>query len=81
MPTDKLRSLITDIILAGRQVEFADDDDLFSGKILDSLDMVQLVSLLEDTFAFKIQVSELIPDNFNSIAKMSAYVGRKLAKA
>ena len=81
MPADKLRSLITDIILAGRQVEFADDDDLFTGKILDSLDMVQLVSLLEDTFAFKIQVRELIPENFNSITKLADYVNRKLAGA
>jgi acyl carrier protein len=44
--------------------------------ILDSLDIVTLVTELNATFDIRIPALEILPDNFNSAAAIAAMIGR-----
>ena len=47
------------------EVDFTAEDDLIGEGILDSLDIVTLVTEINSTFDVSIPAEELIPENFN----------------
>jgi acyl carrier protein len=49
---------------------------LFDDGVLDSLDIVTLVSEMNAAFGVRIPASEILPDNFNSVASLAAMVRR-----
>ncbi len=54
-------------------VDFESEDKLIDKKILDSFDIVTLISELSNEFDITIPADKIIPDNFNSaqaLAKM-----------
>lgn len=51
-------------------VDFAAETGLIDNGILDSFDIVTLVTELNDTFDIEIKPNNLIPENFNSAAAM-----------
>ncbi|MBR6239078.1 MAG: acyl carrier protein [Lachnospiraceae bacterium] len=57
-------------------VDFENEQHLIDDKILDSMDIVRLVTELTDKFDIKIKAKDIIPDNFNSAAAISALIDR-----
>lgn len=57
-------------------VDFMKEQHLIDDKILDSMDIVRLVTELTDKFDIKIKAKDIIPDNFNSAAAISALIDR-----
>lgn len=51
-------------------VDFEHCTDLIDGKILNSLEILSLVSEIEDVFDITIPTVEIVPDNFNSAQAM-----------
>jgi acyl carrier protein len=41
--------------------------------------VLELVAFLEETFGFRVEDEELIPENLDSLGKITAYVESKLA--
>ena len=60
---------------------YPDDASLLKEGIIDSLGVVELVEFLQSQFGIKVEQSEVRPDNFDSVANMSAYVRRKSSTA
>jgi acyl carrier protein len=52
------------------------DDALFGG-LLDSLDILRLVSFIEDRFHIRVADNELVPENFHSVLRLGEYVRQK----
>ena len=48
-------------------VDVANEEALIDGGILDSMDIVRLVTHLSDEFDVKIRARDIIPANFNSV--------------
>lgn len=55
-------------------VDFETATDLVDEGILDSLDIVTLITEINDTFDISIPAEEIIPDNFNSAAAIWALI-------
>ena len=55
-------------------VDFEGESGLIANGILDSFDIVSLVTSLNDAFAIEIKPNDLVPENFNSASAMWALV-------
>ncbi len=55
-------------------VDFDTAEELVTGKILDSFDLVSLVSELSNEFDIQITAKEFIEENFNSVDALTAMV-------
>jgi len=54
---------------------------LYEKRIIDSTGVLEIVDFLEEKFGIKIEDAELVPDNLDSIKKMSEFVQRKIDNA
>jgi acyl carrier protein len=71
---DQLRQFIRDSFLVD---DFTDDESFLASGLLDSLGIVQLVSFVESTFGIRVPDTDLVPDHFDSVSKLAAYVTRR----
>jgi acyl carrier protein len=70
----RLRSFIQDSFLVDR---FSDEDSFLGTGLIDSLGMMQLVAFVEGEWAIHVEDAELVPENFDSVARVAAFVERK----
>ncbi len=57
-------------------VDFSATEDLIDDGILDSLDIVTLVTEIHSEFDVTIPAEEIVPENFNSAAALMALIER-----
>ena len=57
-------------------VDFTEVEDLYEEGVLDSLDMVRLVTEISQTFDVNVPPEELIPENFVNVASILAMIER-----
>ena len=55
-------------------IDFENETGLIDEGILDSFDVVSIISELDDAFGVQIRISELDPENFNSAESIWALV-------
>ena len=60
---DELLEILSDI---KDDVDFETEDSLIDDGILNSFDILQIISALNEEFDISIPASEIIPENFNS---------------
>ena len=70
---EKILSILQDI---RADVDFANETKLIDGGVLDSFDIIEIVSTFNDEFDIEIDVDELMPENFNSVAAMKQLIER-----
>ncbi len=51
-------------------VDFENEKELIDDGILDSMDIVSIISSIDDVFDVQIRITELDPENFNSIENL-----------
>ncbi len=68
---EKIREILIDI---RPEFDFQGDDDFIKSGMLDSFDVILLVSELEKEFAVKIKAEDIIPENFSSIDQIVCLV-------
>jgi acyl carrier protein len=71
---DDLRTFIRDSFFAEG---FADEDSFLGTGIIDSLGVLQLVSFVETKFGLKVGDADLVPENFDSVARLAQFVESK----
>ena len=64
---DKLMQILSEM---RPDVDFENETALIDNGVLDSFDIISLVSELNDAFSISISPADLDPDNFNSAANM-----------
>jgi acyl carrier protein len=57
-------------------VDFENEDQLVDGNILDSFDIITIVGEIKNAFGINITVTDIVPENFNSVEKMIELIGR-----
>ena len=68
---EKLIEILTEL---HPDVDFATKEDLIDDGVLDSLDIVSLVSQIDSEFCVTIPAEEIIPENFNSAEALFALI-------
>jgi len=61
-----MEELITKLEAIKKGVDYANVTDLFDGGYLDSFDVIQIISMLDDDYGITVPPSQIIPKNFNS---------------
>lgn len=78
--TKKIRTFILENVLIGEEESALDNNDSFLEKgIIDSTGILELVSFLENEFSIEVKDDELVPDNFDSISKLTVYIDGKIS--
>jgi len=79
--TPQLREFIAkNFLFSDKGFTHSDDASFLEGGIIDSLGIIELVTFVEKQYGISVADNELLPDNFDSVAKLSAFIVRKLAK-
>ena len=74
-----VRQFVADNFLFRESADSLDENEsLIAGGVIDSTGILELVSFLEQEFEIEIADEELVPDNLDSIARIRAFVSRKL---
>ena len=55
-------------------IDFKNEEELIDAGVLDSFDLAQIISELNDEYDVHIRVTHLSPENFNSATKMQNLV-------
>jgi acyl carrier protein len=75
---DVLREFIVQNFLFGDRSAPLTLDDSFSERgIVDSTGILELVAFVEESFGISVGDEEIVPENFDSIARLSQFIDRK----
>lgn len=58
------------------EIDFEETEDLIEDEILDSLDIVTIVTEIDSEFDVRIPPEEIVPENFNSAKALMALITR-----
>lgn len=76
----RLRDFIVETFLFGEGGdELGDEDSLLERGIIDSTGVLEVTAFLEEDFGVKVGDEDLVPDNFDSIARLTAFVTSRKA--
>lgn len=77
---EKVRNFILEnFLFTDDQSALADDDSFLQKGIVDSTGMLEIIYFIEDDFGIKVDDSEMVPENLDSVNNIVAFVGRKSA--
>lgn len=76
----EIQRYIVENILFGDGEALKEDTSFQEHGIIDSLGFVELISFVEGKYKIKIKDEELVPENFDSLLKITRFVEGKLNK-
>jgi acyl carrier protein len=65
------------LLFSSNGFKYPDDASFLEEGIVDSQGVMELVLFVEENFHIQVKDSEIVPDNFDSVSKLSAYINRK----
>lgn len=72
---DRIRGFIVEQFMTGMDPELLEDDtSLERAHVVDSTRMLELILWVEETFGFEVQDDDAVPENFDSVSALVAYV-------
>ncbi|MBU4377286.1 MAG: acyl carrier protein, partial [Candidatus Omnitrophica bacterium] len=60
--------------------QLKDNDSFLEQGIIDSIGVIELTNFIQKAFRIEIEVSEIIPDNFDTLNNLERYITKKLRK-
>lgn len=76
-PRQRLRRFLVEELQIQPEQVATDDSPLVSSHVIDSLDLLQVVSFLEGAFEVVVADEEIVPDNFETIGAITRLVESK----
>ena len=77
---ETVKAYVVENFLFGVDHRIGPDTEFLENGILDSTGVLELVGFLEEKFGIRVEDDELVPDNMNSIEKISLYISKKTGK-
>lgn len=72
------RFIVDDLIVGNKDTTIDPNESLINQGIIDSLALLRLISFIEDQFGVKVEDTEMIPENFQTINDMRSFIEMKL---
>jgi len=73
-----IRSYIEkNILFSNSECMHGDDVSFLDEGIIDSMNVMELVMFIERQFGVEVADEDIVPDNFDSVSKIAAFVRRK----
>jgi acyl carrier protein len=77
----KIRSYVAEnILFTNKTYPYPDEASFLNEGILDSMNVLQLVMFVEKGFGFKVGDDDIVPENFDSVARLADYVLSRTAE-
>jgi acyl carrier protein len=77
-----LRAYVIETFLFGQGGEdISRDDSLLELGIVDSTGVLEIVAYLDEKWSITVEDEELVPENFDSLGRLAAFVEKKMAQA
>ena len=77
---ETIKAYIVENFLFGEDHRIAPDTEFLENGILDSTGVLELVGFLEEKFGIRVEDDEVVPDNMNSLEKITLYISKKTGK-
>ena len=74
---EQVRTFIKSNFYIADPAMLTDDASLLGEGVIDSTGVLEVISFISDTFSIKVEDSEMLPDNLDSIEKIADFVERK----
>jgi len=74
----KIREFIVKNLYYAEGPTLTDDASFLAEGVIDSMGSMELVAFVESEFKIKVEMSEVVVKNFDSISKLANFVRRKL---
>jgi acyl carrier protein len=75
---EQIHRFVVNTFLFGQPDRLRNEDSFLAEGIIDSTGVLELVSHVEEQYGIEVQDHELIPENFDSISRLTTYVQTKL---
>jgi acyl carrier protein len=75
----RIQNYLVENFLLGEKLSISPTTSLLGEGILDSTGVLELVTFLEQEFGVQVGDTEMVPENLDSLANLTAFVQRKLA--
>ena len=62
------------ILFTGNEYPYTDDISFLDQGIVDSMNVLELVNFVEERYGLRVEDRDIVPDNFDSVARLAAYV-------
>jgi acyl carrier protein len=74
----EIRDFIVENFLFGNtEYSLGDEESFLQKGFIDSTGILEVVSFIEEKFGIKVEDDDLIPENLDSIRRLSAFIARK----
>jgi len=77
----RVRQFIAENFFVSDLSSLADDASLITGGVVDSTGLLEVIAFLESEYGISIVDQEMIPDNLETVGRISAFVERKQRSA
>jgi acyl carrier protein len=71
------RFIIDELLVGNSQMKLDPDQSLVNSGVIDSLAILRLISFLEEKFEIVVEDDEVVPDNFETLNVIKAFVEGK----
>ena len=78
---EKVRSFVEQNFYVAEGDRLADDASLIRSGVVDSTGVLEIIAWLETEFGIEVEDRDAVPANLESIARIAAFVGRKVEGA
>jgi acyl carrier protein len=79
---EKIRTyILQNFLFSNDQSALNSSDSLLAKGIIDSTGVMEMIYFLQDEFGIRVEDSEMVPENLDSVRNIVAFLGRKQATA
>jgi len=71
------KHILENFMFTEDETALSNDDSFLEKGVIDSTGMLELIAFIGDGFQITIEDDELIPDNFDSVNRVAAFIQRK----